>query len=103
MFKNPLTTKCRACGAEIMFIETTLYKKTPVDAEAVWVRPDPKGPGTYVLPNGGTIRGEAVGDAFDDENVGLKLAYVSHFATCTNPDTFRKPRKPRDRTKKREG
>lgn len=99
MANNQLVTKCRACNKDIMFIATDLYKKTPVDADPVWVRPDAKGPGTYILPNGGTIRGEAVGDAFDDENAGLRLAYVSHFATCTNPEAFRKPRKQRDRTK----
>lgn len=98
-FKNPLTTKCRACGKEIMFIETSLYKKTPVDAEPIWVRLDVKAGKTYVLPTGGTITGEQVGDAFDDETVELKLAYVSHFATCPEAGKFRKPRKPRDRAK----
>ena len=35
-----ITTRCRACGAEIMFIETSLYKKTPVDAEPVYILPN---------------------------------------------------------------
>jgi len=98
----PKTTRCRACNAEIMFIETALYKKTPVDAEPVWVRPDVKSKSVYVLPTGGTISGEIVGDAYEGPEE-LKMAFVSHFATCTNPDGFRKPRKPRDRTKKMEG
>ena len=58
------------------------------------MRPDAKGPGTYVLPSGGTIRGEIVPDTFDDENADLRLAYVSHFATCTEPERFRKRNKP---------
>ena len=91
-FKNPLTTQCRACNREIMFIETALYKKIPVDAEPVWVRPDEKAAKSYVLPNGSIIKGEAVGDAFDDETAELKLAYISHFATCPCADQFRKPR-----------
>lgn len=92
MFKNPLTTKCRACGAEIMFIETALYKKTPVNAEPVWVRTDTLKKDTFLLPSGETIQGERVPENFDDEKAALKLAYVSHFATCPEADKFRKPR-----------
>ena len=59
------TTRCRACGAEIMFIPTMLYKKTPVDAEPVYIRPDTNSKKVFVLPTGGTINGEPVGDAVD--------------------------------------
>ncbi len=96
------TTRCRACGAEIMFIPTMLYKKTPVDAEPVYIRPDTNSKKVFVLPTGGTINGEPVGDAYEGDMYGLKMAYVSHFSTCTAPELFRKPRKPRDRTKKME-
>lgn len=95
MKNMPLTTRCRACKAEIMFIQTALYKKIPVNAEPVWIRPDENAKGTYVLPTGDTIRGEIVPDTFDDEKAGLRLAYVSHFATCTTPEQFRKPRERR--------
>lgn len=91
----PLTTRCRACGEEIMFIPTALYKKTPVNAEPVWIRPDENAKGLYVTPKGDTIRGEIVPDTFDDERADLKVAYVSHFATCTTPEQFRKPRERR--------
>ena len=95
--KNPRveTTKCRACGAEIRFIPTALYKKAPVDAEPVYIVPveatkEPGEVGTYILPTGGTIRGQIVPDEDIDADTDIKLAYVSHFATCTAPERFRK-------------
>ena len=87
-----ITTRCRACGAEIMFIETSLYKKTPVDAEPVYILPNEDSKAVYVLPSGGTINGDRIGDAFDDETADIRLAYVSHFSTCTEPGRFRKPK-----------
>ena len=94
------TTKCRACGKEIRFIKTALYKATPVDAEPVYIEPDQGAEGIYVLPTGGTIRGRIIPDEEIEQDTELRMAYVSHFATCTEPGRFRKPRKPRDRDKK---
>lgn len=91
-FKNPLTTQCRACKKEIMFIETALYKKIPVDVVPVWVRTDTMVKNTFVLPSGETIKGEQVPETFADEKAPIKLAYISHFATCPCADQFRKPR-----------
>ena len=84
------TAKCRACGAEVLFIPTAPYKKAIVDAEAVYIEPDESANGVYILPTGGTIRGRIIPDEDIDEKTDLKLAYVSHFATCTEPDRFRK-------------
>ena len=79
---------CRACGAPIRFIKTKQFKTTPVDADPVWIRP---GEGfTYILADGRTIQGQLAGDADDDPNSNLMEAYISHFATCTEPDAFRK-------------
>ena len=81
------TTKCRACGKEIAFIKTKAYKTTPVDAEPVWIKP---GEGfTYILPDGGSVTGQIAGDADDDPEGTFVEAYISHFATCTEPDGFR--------------
>lgn len=82
------TTKCRACGKEIGFIKTKAFRTVPVDADPVWIRP---GDGfSYILPDGRTIQGQLAGDADDDPDSNLMKAYISHFATCTEPDAFRK-------------
>ena len=47
---------------------------------------------TEAKPSGGTINGDRIGDAFDDETADIRLAYVSHFSTCTEPGRFRKPK-----------
>ena len=79
---------CRACGAEIGFIKTKAFRTVPVDAEPVWIKP---GDGFgYILPDGSTIQGQLAGDADDDPDGNLIEAYISHFATCTEPDAFRK-------------
>ena len=82
------TTKCRACGKEIGFIKTKLYKTVPVDAEPVWIRPGDGFP--YILADGQTVWGQIAGDADDDPDSNLIEAYISHFATCTEPEAFRK-------------
>lgn len=93
--KKPLqTVRCKACGQEILFIPTRLYKKCPVDAEPVYVVPSAEAENIYVTPDGGTIRGYEIGNTFDDEQANIRLAYVSHFATCTNPGRFRRRNDP---------
>ena len=96
MTQTPKTTLCRACGAKIMFLKTAAGKTAPVDEEAVFFR---KGDGKdlFVLGDGTTVRGTRVAEMRDGDSFG----YISHFATCTNPDFFRKPRK-RDRKKQEE-
>ena len=80
-------TTCRACGAALRFIKMTTGKTMPVDAAAVRYIPDPTGKDVLVMENGSTARGRITGDE------GGAIGYISHFATCTNPDYFRKPRK----------
>ncbi len=82
-------TTCRACGKPIMFLKTLKGKTTPVDAEAVRFIPDLAGKNLYVLPDGGTMRGVDPKPEDKDQHIG----YISHFATCTNPDFFRKRNK----------
>ena len=86
---NNKETTCKACQARIMFLKTVKGKTTPVDADAVESVPDVNGRALYVLPDGTTAHGVAPEPGDPDVHIG----YISHFATCTNPDFFRKPRK----------
>lgn len=83
------TTECRACRAPIFFIKTQKGTCIPVDAESVIFKPDPAGSATFVLMDGSTQRGLKVSEQGEDTKIG----YISHFATCTEADSFRKRRK----------
>lgn len=83
------TASCKGCGTEIMFIKTVAGRTMPVDAESV--RFSKGGKEVFVLPNGEIVHGTRLreGQADPEEMIG----YISHFATCTTPEAFRKPRK----------
>lgn len=93
--KQTNETTCRACGKPIIFIKTKIGRSTPCDADPVYIRQDVNGD-VFILPYGGTVNGYEVGDAADDPAITLIPVYRSHFATCTEPDKFRRKRK-RDR------
>ena len=80
------TTKCRACGAEIIFIPTLSTKSIPCNAQEVLYKAVKGGKERIVLPNGQVVSGVLV----DDANEATGIGYVSHFATCTDPHRFRK-------------
>lgn len=63
-------SKCRSCNAEIIWIETKSGKMMPCD-------PTPLADGEGVL-----------GKVVDD---GSGTLYISHFATCPEADSWRKP------------
>lgn len=71
--------KCRACGKEIIFIETENGKKMPVDAEKT----------TIVRQNGKVETGPEL-KVIVNENGEMVAGYVPHWSTCTEPDKFRK-------------
>ena len=76
---------CRGCGNEIAFIKTTKGKAMPVNPESVKFVPA-GGPNTYVLMDGSVARGRGV-EYGDTET---KIGYISHFATCTARDEFKR-------------
>lgn len=84
------TAKCRACGADIMFIKTVAGRTMPVNAKSVRFA---KGSGTevFVLPNGEIVHGTSLQEGQADPNE--MIGYTSHFATCPQAYKFRKPRK----------
>lgn len=85
-------SKCRSCGAPVIWIKTKLNKRMIVDAEPVWIKKDYHGYPFFHL-DGSQVSGILAGDADDDPDVKFIEAYQSHFATCPDADKFRKPRK----------
>jgi hypothetical protein len=67
---NPMASKCRGCGAEIIWAVTSTMKRIPLDA---------KSEKRFTLVDEGTHQ-----QAF------LRDTYVSHFATCPQANEFRK-------------
>lgn len=80
---------CKACGAQIIFIKTVGGKTIPCDAQEVAYIQKAGGSMKIVTPNGEVISAEKP----EDPQKATGIGYISHFATCTNPDFFRKPRK----------
>jgi hypothetical protein len=67
-------SKCRSCGAAIVWATTSTGKQAPFDAKPIATTDlKPIGDGTYLASN--TMRG-----------------YVSHFATCPNAAQHRRTR-----------
>ena len=91
--------RCRACQAEIEFIDTKAGKKMPVDRERrrLAVTPDGRDIGVS-CENGETVHGKLMDPCEPRLMNGLGVPYVvidvwvSHFATCPQADRFRKPR-----------
>jgi len=81
--------KCKACGANIIFIKTEGGKSVPCDAEPVtyWERKGAKG--KIVTPNGEVISCDFSGDP--DKAIGI--GYIPHWATCMDAGRFRTKRK----------
>jgi hypothetical protein len=85
-----MTTRCKGCGQEIIWIKTRLGKKMPLDTETVWVLPG-RGGSAYFLKSGTIIYGQKVGDAYDNDDPDSNLieCHESHFATCKKANDFR--------------
>lgn len=77
------TTRCKSCGAEIIWIQMKSGKAMPCDDEPIPYRE---------LFSGGmklvTEQGEVVTGAYD--GTSKTVAYTSHFATCPNANRHRK-------------
>jgi len=80
---------CRACQAPIIFIKTVGGKSIPCNDKSVYYIQKEGGSQKIITPNGEVLSAEIT----DDPEKATGIGYTSHFATCTNPDFFRKPRK----------
>ena len=79
-------TKCRSCGADIIWTITKTGRKMPCNAEPIFfdlANMNDEGTKTFVKDDG-TI-------AIGIENPGgQEVGYISHFATCPEADKWRK-------------
>lgn len=78
-------SKCKSCGANIIWIPTINGKAMPCDAKPIPYTEDPTGSLTLVTPDGRIVRAKS--DATSDQ-----VGYISHFATCPNANAHRKAR-----------
>lgn len=79
-------TKCKSCGANIVWIAMQSGKSMPCNAEQVVYWKSEKGEATIITPNGETVRATLKTQRTLPTGVG----YISHFATCPNANTHRK-------------
>lgn len=78
-------SKCKSCGAEIIWIKTANGKSMPCDPEAHFVSERSDGNETFVMRDGRVVKGfRAYGDATSP------VGYISHFATCPSADRHRR-------------
>jgi len=83
---QPNITRCRSCGAPIIWRTTSSGKSMPCDAYPVNIVPNPKSKNKY-LDRFGKIIGGDITDAAGDHT---ELVHVPHWATCDKPDQFRR-------------
>ena len=79
-------SKCRSCGAEIIWIRMTSGKSMPCNAEQVMYWEKRGGKEKIVTLNGEVISCEFAGEL----NRATGLGYISHFSTCPNANQHRK-------------
>lgn len=76
--------KCKACGADIMWIGTANGKNMPVNAQKIPYKMNWKdGKYTLITPEGKLVKADL--DLSSDD-----FGYESHFATCPAAETFRR-------------
>jgi hypothetical protein len=78
-------SKCRSCGAEILWITTFSGKKMPVDAEKIHFYAG-EGNELFVTDGGAVVHGTRAEEGQEHTHIG----YISHFATCPNADKHRR-------------
>lgn len=79
--------RCRACGAEIVFVTMKSGAKMPCDAELIHAVANDKAKTSFVLP-GGIIKRGTIGRHPD--GTADFVGYRSHFETCPKAEEFRR-------------
>ena len=76
-------SKCKSCGAEIIWVPTVGGKNMPCDPTPIPYRESQEGKHTIVTSDGRVVKAKV--DLTSDT-----FGYTSHFATCPNADKWRK-------------
>lgn len=76
-------SKCKSCGAQIIWVPTVNGKAMPCDAKPIPYEEDPTGNLTLVTPDGRVVKARA--DAGSET-----FGYISHFTTCPQANYWRK-------------
>lgn len=84
--------RCKACGAEIVWLKLKSGKMHPCDAETVLYKVD-AGPDRIVTPDGEVVAGTIVTELKTQKEGIIRRGYSSHFATCPFADDFRRDKK----------
>lgn len=91
-------SRCRACGAEIVWIKMRGGKIIPCNAKPIQYSSIPSMPDNVEQLCGGgqvltlvTPDGDVEHGFFNPES--MKIGYISHFATCPRANRFRKGQK----------
>lgn len=79
-------SKCKNCGAEIVWIKTKAGKAMPCDATPVCYIEDAAGKSRVITEGGETIRCTLT----DSRETATGSGYVPHWATCPAADQFRR-------------
>ena len=79
-------TRCKSCGAPIVWIRTRAGKAMPCDAQRVYIVNRPRGSAKVVTDDGFVLSGDVVTDPAEATVYG----HISHFSTCPNADAHRK-------------
>lgn len=80
-------SRCKSCGAEIIWIKTPAGKAMPCNPEPVPFMPLAIGDLQLVTENGYVVRGVRARAGGSMTAIG---GYISHFATCPAADKHRR-------------
>jgi len=80
-----MISKCRSCGAEVIWTKTEAGKNMPVDVD-----PNEKGNIVMLPPKGNGPPRAVYVDLMNHEEYRDEPKYLSHFATCPDATGWRK-------------
>lgn len=81
---------CKGCGAAITWITTKAGKNMPVDPDPVMVI-EGDGRDKFITDEGDVIVGRLATP--EELTMDLAVAFVPHWKTCPNADSFRRGRR----------